>query len=128
MKPVIIIATAVICSVVAVFAIQFLIFSDNEIIIDNEIISSLTFDCAKQWDKTADHYSKMQENLGHTYEQSMKMLEESEEIGKAFVKNKCASTVNDWAYRTQDENTVWYSGIDWQMMAEMEEKWHKENP
>jgi len=135
-KPVIIIAVAVLCSVVAVFGTQFLFVGNNEIIIDNqsimnnefimynEIINSLTFDCAKQWDEYYDSYNKMQGRLGDSYKQSMKTIE-AEEIGIGFIKNNCISTVNEWAYRTQDENTVWYSGIDWQ---KMEEKRHRGNP
>ena len=143
MKPVIIIAVAVVFFVGAVFAIQSLNLDDNEVIgkvimeneviedviSENKVISSLTFDCAKQWDKTTEHYNKIQKTQGNiTYERSMKLVEESEEIGADFIKNRCASTVNDWAYRTLDENTVWNSGVDWQQMAEMEEKWHQENP
>ena len=139
MKPVIIIAIAVLCSVVAVFGTQFLFVGNNEIIIDNqsimnnefimdnEIINSLTFDCAKQWDEYYDSYNKMQGRLGDSYKQSMKTIE-AEEIGIGFIKNNCVSTVNEWAYRTQDENTVWYSGMDWQKMDEMEEKRHRGNP
>ncbi len=126
MKPVIIIAIAVLCSVVAVFGTQFLFVGNNEFIIDNEIINSLTFDCAKQWDEYYDSYNKMQGRLGDSYKQSMKTIE-AEEIGIGFIKNNCISTVNEWAYRTQDENTVWHSGIGWQKMEEMEEKWYQEN-
>jgi len=96
MKPVIIIAIAVLCSVVAVFGTQFLFVGNNEIIIDNqrimknefimdnEIFNSLTFDCAKQWDEYYDSYNKMQGRLGDSYKQSMKTIE-AEEIGIGFL-------------------------------------------
>ena len=140
MKPVIIIAIAFGCSVAAVLSIQFLFIGDNEIIVDNkiimdnkiirdnEIIKSVTFDCAKQWDEYYDFYNTMDGRLGSSYEQSMKTIKEFEEIAEDFIKNRCASTVNDWAFRTQDENTVWHQGIDWKMMKEGEDNWHKENP
>jgi len=118
MKPVIIIATAVVCSVVGGFTIQFLIVSDNEIIIDDN--SSLNFDCAKQWDKYAEFYGNPSDDFDN-FDETLLPLDESQEISKVFFINRCASTVNDWAYKTQNVNDVWDSGIDWKMISKMQE-------
>ena len=127
MKPVTIIAVAVVCSVVGGFTIQFLIVSDNEISIDNDINSSLNFDCAKQWDKYAEFYANPPDDFNNNNE-TLLPLEESQEISKVFFMNRCASTVNDWAYRTQHVDAVWNSGIDWEVISKTQEEGLKKNP
>ena len=127
MKSVIIIVIAVVCSVTAGFTIQFLMVSDNEISIDNNINSSLNFDCAKQWDKYAEFYDNPPDDFNN-YDESLLPLEESQEISKVFFMNRCASTVNDWAYRTQNVDDVWNSGIDWEMISKMQGEEIKKNP
>jgi len=127
MKPVIIIAVAVVCSVAGGFTIQFLINSDNEISIDNNINSSLNFDCAKQWDKYSEFYGNPPDDFNN-FDETLLPLEESQEISKVFFMNQCASTVNDWANRTQNVDDVWDSGIDWEMISKMQEEGLKMNP
>ncbi|HET8719566.1 MAG TPA: hypothetical protein VFM64_01050, partial [Candidatus Nitrosotenuis sp.] len=34
-----------------------------------------------------------------------------------FMANNCADTVNDWGYLSENEDTVWHSGIDWKRLA-----------
>ncbi len=84
MKPVIIIAIAVVCSVVAVFSIQFLFFGDNEIIMDNKIIISLTFDCAKTFDDAL----KIQFYGGNEIESKKKL--------DMFYDNWCSHNIDQW--------------------------------
>jgi len=127
MKPVIIIAVAVVCSVAGGFTIQFLINSDNEISFDNNINSFLNFDCAKQWDKYAEFYDNPPDDFLNN-DELLLPLEESQEISEVFFLNQCASTVNDWAYRTQNVDGVWDSGIDWEMISKMQEEGIKKNP
>jgi len=127
MKPVIIIAVAVVCSVAGGFTIQFLMVSDNEISIDNNINRSLNFDCAKQWDKYAEFYDNPPDDFFNN-DEPLLPLEESQEISKVFFMNQCASTVNDWANRTQNMDDVWNSGIDWEMISKMQGEEIKKNP
>jgi len=127
MKLVIIIAIAVVSLVAVFFTIQFLINSDNEISFDNNILSPSTFDCAKQWDKYAEFYDNPPDDFFNN-DEPLLPLGESQEISKVFFINRCASTVNDWAYRTQNMDDVWNSGIDWEMISKMQGEEIKKNP
>jgi len=127
MELVIIIAIAVVGLVAVFFTIQFLIDSDNEINIGNNILSSSTFDCAKQWEKYAEFYDNPPDDFFNN-DEPLLPLEESQEISKVFFLNRCASTVNDWAYRTQNVDGVWDSGIDWEMISKMQKEGIKKNP
>jgi hypothetical protein len=109
LKPVVIIAIAVVCSVIAVLSIQFI--SNNS----NEIVSTLTFDCAKQYDQLGDK----------TYSDSM-TTEEGKEIFETFLKNKCASTVDDWKERSKYQDNI--KDANWDLMKYLEQQEIEANP
>jgi len=103
-------------------------FVQKEIIIkNNNVINSSTFDCAKQWDKIQENYKEIQEITIVTPEQSQRMMEKTDGLSMDLLKNECASTVNDWAYKTQNESSVWYMGMDWESLAFLEKKMIEDN-
>ncbi len=109
-------------------AIQFLIDSGIiKIDTNNEIINSVPFDCAKQWDTFQANYNRITEITIVSSEQMQRVTEKLEGSMLKLFKNECASTVNEWAYRTYDEGSVWMMGNQWELWAFLEEKMKEEN-
>ena len=127
MKPEIIIP---ILSLVVLGAVGFLFMNGTFEINDKNLKKSIsgvstytgTFDCAKRWDEIQVQNNRLKNLNVVNLEQVERLKDEYEELGKDFFKNECASTVNDWAYKTQDEWSVWYGGMDWKLFAFIEKE------
>jgi len=104
MKPVVIIAIAVVCSVAAVLSIQFLFNSGNEILGDNIITGSLFFDCAKEFDKMIRDYDNPKMN---NYDESIQYQNTLYNYGFELFENRCLITIESWAYKSNYENRLW---------------------
>jgi len=102
-------------------------FVQKEIIKNNKVINTVTYDCAKQWDKIQENYKEIQETTIVIPEQMRRVMEKTDGLTMDFFKNECASTVNDWAYKTQNEGSVWYTGMDWESLAFLEKKMIEDN-
>ena len=103
-------------------------FVQQEIIIkNNNVINLSTFDCAKQWDKIQGNWKHIQEVTLVNTEQVQRLTENLEGSALELFKNECASTVNEWAYRTYDEGSVWMMGDQWKVYAFLEQKMKEEN-
>lgn len=87
----------------------------------------MTFDCAKQWDKFQENYNRITEITIVTPEQMQRVKEKLEGSALDLFNNECASTVNEWAYRTYDEGSVWMMGDQWKVWAFLEQKMKEEN-
>ena len=70
-----------------------------------------TFDCAKRWDDIQEYNNRVQDLKIVNPEQVQRIMDEYEDLGIDFFKNECASTVNDWAYKTQDEGQ--FGMVEW---------------
>ena len=80
-----------------------------------------TFDCAKQFDKIARYYSlEIKDKQAYSQTQASRIIDTANELGRTFLDNRCAGSVNDWAYRSDFEVIIWNSGMDWNSIAHME--------
>jgi len=78
------------------------------------------FDCAKQFDKIARFYSVNRDIQIRSYDKGLDLIDTANDLGRTFLDNRCAGKVNDWAYKSDFEEVIWYSGIDWKQIAHME--------
>ena len=69
---------------------------NNKIITDNEFITSLTFDCAENYDK----YYEMSIQTGVVHEGYMETMFE-------LMDHRCLITVKSWAHQSEYENEIW---------------------
>lgn len=74
------------------------------------------FDCAKHFDKMARYYGLEIKNN--------QLIDYTNDLGKTFLDNRCIETVNDWAYKSEFEETIWNSGINWDQIARIEKLYH----
>ena len=81
------------------------------------------FDCAKHFDKMARFYESEIEDK-QTQRYTMQLIDYTHDLGRKFLDNRCAGTVNDWAYKSDFEEVIWYSGIDWNQAAQVEKLYH----
>jgi len=102
-KPIVIIAISVVCSVVAVLAIQFLISGED---IGESITSVVPFDCAKAWDEMNNSLRIQDNNAFQKLSQ-----EEQREIRKynglirdEFHANWCYLNHEEWQDRAIDKD------------------------
>ena len=127
MKPVIIIP---VLSLIVLGVVGFLFMNGTFEINEKNLEKSIsgvstytgTFDCAKHWDEIQVYKNRVDNLKIVNLEQTQRIMDEYEELGKDFFKNECASTVNDWAYKTQDEWSVWYGGMDWELFTFIEKE------
>ena len=113
MKPVIIIAIAVVCSVVAVGAVQFSVEPIKEIVNENAMIRSLTFNCAETYDKNYEIASVP----NYDSQSSMEGLFE-------LMDHRCFITVKSWAHESRYHNEIsqtFWEDMSWRNQAYLDE-------
>ncbi|MCH7969382.1 MAG: hypothetical protein IH841_09105, partial [Thaumarchaeota archaeon] len=81
------------------------------------------FDCAKHFDKMTHFYESEVEDK-QTQRYTMQLIDHTTDLGRTFLDNRCAGTVNDWAYKSDFEEVIWHSGIDWNQAAQVEKLYH----
>ena len=123
MKPVVIIVISVVCSVIAVLAVQFLSSGED---IGESIGNIVPFDCAKGWDKLRDHYwlRGSDEFKELSFEEKYPIRKDEAINIYQFNKNLCYSNHEEWQDRAQDKDgrlveidqgncpVCWYDAID----------------
>jgi len=132
MKPVIIIAIAVGCSVVAVFGVLAVLQFGGEAISEfgGEAISEfgdlassvIPFDCAKQFDKM----QKLDEERNPDGTIPYAEIDNTRESVDIFLENRCVSTLDQWKGSSQYQDKI--KEVDWEFLKGFEEELHKDNP
>ena len=92
MKPVIIIAIAVVCSIIAVSVLQLSVDPIKEIVNDNKIVKSLTFSCPEKYD---------------IYFEKAVLSEQNMEEMLGLMDHRCFITVKAWAHQSEHHNEIW---------------------
>jgi len=81
------------------------------------------FDCAKHFDKMTRFYESEVEDK-QTQRYTMQLIDYTTDLGRTFLDNRCAGAVNDWAYKSDFEEVIWHSGVDWNQAAQVEKLYH----
>jgi len=100
-KPIAIIVISVVCSVVAVLAVQF--FSSGEDI-GESIVNIVPYDCAKGWEKLRDHTSfRNSDEMKELSSDEQYQIRKDEAMTiHQFHKNLCYTNHEEWQDRVND--------------------------
>ena len=133
MKPIVIIAISVVCSVFAIGVIELIVYEDD---IGGSITNIVPFDCARAWDdmrgvlkiQDRDAYEKL------SPEEQRKIRQDDTKIRDKYHANWCALNHEEWEGRVEDKDgrfAQWF-GYDynarWQEATDTEYEYNERFP
>jgi len=73
--------------------------------------------CAEIFDEVFEFYEDLDNIVIDSPQETMGIINTSDKLGLDFYENRCAWSVNDWAWQSDYEKEVW--NTDWELVKQL---------